>query len=108
MNVLLKDLVFNLCKAGANYLLAHARTKAAGFPLDVIDPNVFEDIAIMQYNTLEILGFWQLLPNDINNILDDAIEDAKIYVGSSDYYTKYIACEMIVRLGEQYEALYFE
>lgn len=107
MYVLLKDLVFNLCVSGGNYLLAHARTKAAGSPMDVIDPNVFEDIALMQYNTLEILGFWQLLPGDIKNILDGAIEDAKICVGSSDYYSKYIACNIIERMGEQYEALYF-
>lgn len=106
MNELLKDLVFKLCVAGANYLLAHARTKGAGSPMDIIDLNVYEDIALMQYNTLDILGFWQMSERDVYDILDAAIEDAKICVGSSDFYTNFIACKIIITMREHYDGLY--
>lgn len=102
---LLKDLVLKLSVAAANYLLAHARIKDAGSPMDIIDRNVYEDIALMQYNTLDILGFWQMPENDINNILDAAIEDAKICVGSSDFYTNIIACKIIISMGVHYDGL---
>lgn len=105
MNELLKDLVFKLGVAGANYLLAHARIKSTGFPMDIIDLNVYDDIAQMQYNTLNTLGFWQMPEKDINRILDAAIEEAKICVGSSDFYTNFIACKIIITMGEHYEGL---